>query len=80
VVDCECIVFSLDVWLIVFLILLTQLYLFEIFQEMLISPALLDFLEQAIEPIPKIQLVSLKGHRNGKVKGHKPQELVMSSC
>ena len=47
---------------------------------MLISPALLDFLEQAIEPIPKIQLVSLKGHRNGKVKGHKPQELVMSSC
>lgn len=33
----------------------------------MISPALLDFLEQAIEPIPKIQLVSLKGHKNGKV-------------
>jgi len=40
------------------------------FQEMLISPALLDFLEQAIEPIPVVMSLSGtsagKGSKNGK--------------
>ena len=36
-------------------------------QEMLISPVLLDFLEQALEPIPMMQLIQGRGSKSGKL-------------
>ena len=46
------------------------------FQEMLISPALLDFLEQAIEPIPIV--IPLAG--TGVGKGSKNGECFVVTC
>ena len=41
------------------------LYLQQLSEEMLITPVLLDFLEQALEPIPMVQLTQSKSNKSG---------------